>query len=174
MFDLSKGALKSFSTLAAAALVFGLGEAFVTSSSAAMVADMCKARPFGTAMGVFGTIFDVGHASGPILSGILVGAWGYFPTFAVRIERQSVARPLKPGRWHQLRLEIVDRHLTAFLNGEPAMTFDADRSLAGYVGLWTKADSVTWFRNFEVTQSGVGIGLDLFKDLKRTPTEKAE
>jgi MFS family permease len=75
--------LKSFSTLSAAALLFGLGEAFVTSSSAAMVADMCKARHFGTAMGVFGTIFDVGHASGPILSGILVGAWGYFPAFAV-------------------------------------------------------------------------------------------
>ncbi|HEX5682371.1 MAG TPA: MFS transporter [Desulfobacterales bacterium] len=75
--------LKSFSTLSAAALLFGLGEAFVTSSSAAMVADMCKARHFGTAMGVFGTIFDIGHASGPILSGILIGVWGYFPAFAV-------------------------------------------------------------------------------------------
>lgn len=28
-------------------------------------------------MGVFGTIFDVGHASGPILGGLLVGALGY-------------------------------------------------------------------------------------------------
>jgi len=75
--------LKSFAALSAAALLFGLGEAFVTSSSAAMVADMCKARHFGTAMGVFGTIFDVGHASGPILSGILIGAWGYLPAFAL-------------------------------------------------------------------------------------------
>jgi pyruvate,water dikinase len=89
-----------------------------------------------------------------------------------RIERQSVERPLKPGRWHQLRLEIVDRHLTAFLDGEPAMTFDADRSLAGYVGLWTKADSVTWFKDFEITKAGSDVRLDLFKDLKRTPTEK--
>jgi MFS family permease len=75
--------LKSFSTLSAAALLFGLGEALVTSSSAAMVADMCQARHFGTAMGVFGTIFDIGHASGPILSGVLIGVWGYFPAFAV-------------------------------------------------------------------------------------------
>ena len=42
-----------------------------------MVADLCKARHFGTAMGVFGTIFDVGHASGPIVSGLLVANLGY-------------------------------------------------------------------------------------------------
>ena len=58
-------------------LVFGLGEALVTSSSAAMVADMCKERHYGTAMGVFGTIFDIGHASGPILGGLLIGSLGY-------------------------------------------------------------------------------------------------
>jgi MFS family permease len=65
--------LKNFAALSAAALLFGLGEAFVTSSSAAMVADICRARNFGTAMGVFGTIFDFGHASGPILGGVLIG-----------------------------------------------------------------------------------------------------
>lgn len=75
--------LKNFATLAVAAFLFGLGEAFVTSASAAMVADMCQARQFGTAMGVFGTIFDVGHASGPIIGGVLVGAWGYFLSFAM-------------------------------------------------------------------------------------------
>lgn len=90
-----------------------------------------------------------------------------------RIERQSVERPFKPGRWHQLRLEIAGRHLTAFLDGEPAITYDADRSLAGYVGLWTKADSVTWFKHFEITKVGSDVRLDLFKDLKRTPTEKS-
>jgi MFS family permease len=69
--------LTGFWTLVPACLLFGFGEALVTSSSAAMVADLCKARHYGTAMGVFGTIFDVGHASGPILGGLLVGALGY-------------------------------------------------------------------------------------------------
>jgi MFS family permease len=69
--------LTGFWPLVLACLVFGFGEALVTSSSAAMVADLCKARHYGTAMGVFGTIFDVGHASGPILGGLLVGALGY-------------------------------------------------------------------------------------------------
>ena len=75
--------LAGFWPLLAASLVFGLGEALVTSSSAALVADLCQARQMGTAMGVFGTIFDVGHASGPILGGLLVGALGYGPAFAI-------------------------------------------------------------------------------------------
>ncbi|MCA1987391.1 MAG: MFS transporter, partial [Desulfovibrio sp.] len=64
--------LGGFWTLLAAALVFGLGEAFVTSSSAALVADICKKQHYGAAMGTFGTIFDIGHAAGPIISGVLV------------------------------------------------------------------------------------------------------
>lgn len=75
--------LTGFVPLMLAGMVFGLGEAFVTSSSAAMVADYCKAQHYGAAMGVFGTIFDVGHASGPILTGLLVASMGYGPAFAL-------------------------------------------------------------------------------------------
>ncbi len=75
--------LTGFVSLMLAGMVFGLGEAFVTSSSAAMVADFCKARHYGAAMGVFGTVFDVGHASGPIVTGLLVASLGYGPAFAI-------------------------------------------------------------------------------------------
>lgn len=73
--------LKDFYMLMLAAIVFGLGEAFVTSSSAALVADICKEKHFGTAMGTFGTIFDIGHASGPILAGILIAKFDYLYSF---------------------------------------------------------------------------------------------
>jgi MFS family permease len=63
----------SFSVLLLLAAVFGLGEAVVTSSAAALVADFCKEDNLGSAMGTFGTIFDVGHASGPLLAGLLIG-----------------------------------------------------------------------------------------------------
>ncbi|PIV67575.1 MAG: MFS transporter, partial [Nitrospirae bacterium CG01_land_8_20_14_3_00_44_22] len=69
--------LRDFYLLMLAAIVFGFGEAFVTSSSAALVADICKEKHFGTAMGTFGTIFDVGHASGPIVAGILIVRFDY-------------------------------------------------------------------------------------------------
>ena len=67
---------QSFGVLLALAALFGLGEAVVTSSGAALVADFCQADHLGAAMGTFGTIFDVGHAAGPLLAGALIGLWG--------------------------------------------------------------------------------------------------
>jgi DHA1 family multidrug resistance protein-like MFS transporter len=75
--------LKSFYLLMCTALVFGLGEALVTSSTAALVADFCHAKNFGAAMGTFGTIFDVGHASGPILAGVLLARFDYLTSFLI-------------------------------------------------------------------------------------------
>lgn len=60
--------------------VFGLGMAIVTPSTTALVADMCKAGNYGAAMGVFGTIWDIGEASGPILAGVLIAAFGDLAT----------------------------------------------------------------------------------------------
>lgn len=38
-----------------------------------MVADFFREDNIGSAMGVFGTLYDVGHATGPILAGLLIG-----------------------------------------------------------------------------------------------------
>lgn len=65
------------------ASVFGIGEAFVTSSSAAMVAELCKEQHYGAAMGTFGSIFDIGHASGPILAGLLLAHLSYQYSFLI-------------------------------------------------------------------------------------------
>jgi DHA1 family multidrug resistance protein-like MFS transporter len=67
---------QNFAILLALAFLFGLGEAVVTSSAAALVADFCQEDHLGSAMGAFGTIFDIGHASGPLLAGVLIGLWG--------------------------------------------------------------------------------------------------
>ncbi len=73
--------LHNFYLLLITATFFGLGEALVTSSSAALVADICEQRHFGTAMGTFGTIFDIGHAAGPIVAGLLLARMDYLQTF---------------------------------------------------------------------------------------------
>ncbi|ELR99560.1 MFS transporter [Gloeocapsa sp. PCC 73106] len=67
---------QSYSVLLLLAAIFGLGEAIVTSSAAALVADFCREGNLGSAMGTFGTIFDIGHASGPLLAGFLIGYLG--------------------------------------------------------------------------------------------------
>ena len=72
----------SFWILAALAVLFGLGEAFVTTSTGALVADLAKRESLGAAMGTFGTIADTGQASGPIIVGALIAWSGYLPAFA--------------------------------------------------------------------------------------------
>ncbi len=63
---------QSFWILAALAVLFGLGEAFVTSSSQALVSETCQGDALGAAMGVFGTVADTGQALGPIVAGLLI------------------------------------------------------------------------------------------------------
>lgn len=70
--------------------VFGLGMAIVTPSTTALVADLCKSGNYGAAMGVFGTIWDIGEATGPILAGAIIVAFGdletasaYFAAFGI-------------------------------------------------------------------------------------------
>jgi len=86
--------LTGFWPLLLAAAGFGFGEALVTSSGAALVADLSKERHFGTAMGTFGTIFDVGHASGPILAGLLIARFSYATSFLALAAILVLAVPL--------------------------------------------------------------------------------
>ena len=86
--------LENFYLLGMAALIFGLGEALVTSSSAALIIDICQEKHFGAAMGTFGTIFDIGHASGPILAGILIARLNYLLTFWIMAAMLLAAIPL--------------------------------------------------------------------------------
>jgi len=69
--------------LAVLAMIFGLGVAVVTSSTAAFVADLAQGTAHGAALGTLGTIMDVGHASGPIVAGLLIARFSYAPAFAI-------------------------------------------------------------------------------------------
>lgn len=75
--------LTSFWPLVAVSALFGLGVATVTPSTTALVADLVRAGRMGSAMGVFGTIWDTGEASGPVLAGLLIASFGYSPAFSL-------------------------------------------------------------------------------------------
>jgi len=62
---------------------FGFGEAVVSSSSSALVADSSEFKTLGAGMGMQGTIMDIGHASGPLLAGLLIGNLNYSVAFAI-------------------------------------------------------------------------------------------
>ena len=76
-------ALTSLWSLALVSALLGLGVAIVTPSTTALVADLVVASRMGSAMGVFGTIWDTGEASGPILAGVLIASLGYAPAFGL-------------------------------------------------------------------------------------------
>jgi Domain of Unknown Function (DUF1080) len=67
----------------------------------------------------------------------------------------GVKHPIAPGRWNNLNVSFTGAQITVFLNGE--RLFEADDATfqkPGKVGLWTKADSVTYFDNFTMSDKG--------------------
>lgn len=69
--------IQGYPLLLLVAGAFGFGEAVVTSSTTALVADLSHAGGLGAGMGLRGTIMDVGHAGGPLLAGLLIQQLGY-------------------------------------------------------------------------------------------------
>lgn len=71
----------SFVLLLALSILIGLSLSIVTSATSAAVADISRCEMRGSAMGVFGTIMDVGHSAGPLVSGMVVAFWGFKAAF---------------------------------------------------------------------------------------------
>ncbi|TKS60383.1 MAG: MFS transporter [Nitrospira sp.] len=73
---------------------FGFGEAVVSSSSSAFVADSSEFKTLGAGMGMQGTIGDIGHAAGPLLAGVLIANMNYAGAFTIIAGIQAAAAGL--------------------------------------------------------------------------------
>lgn len=71
-----------------------------------------------------------------------------------RVQRLEVDMPIASGIWCDLRVDTSGSEIKAFLNGNRIMTYQADKPLKGYIGLWTKADSVTLFNTLTMHEQG--------------------
>ncbi len=69
--------------LTASILVYAAGVATTTAATGAYITDITRRARYGAAHGVFGTIYDIGDALGPIASGFLVASAGYARMFQV-------------------------------------------------------------------------------------------
>lgn len=56
----------------------------------------------------------------------------------------------KIGEFHNMRVVAKGDHIQAYLNGKLFIDHHDSSFNSGYTGLWTKADAVTEFDNFEV------------------------
>ena len=62
-----------------------------------------------------------------------------------RIERKSAKVSIRKGQWHRLGVTVSAQDIRCTLGEETLIDYRADKAVAGHVGLWTKADSATWF-----------------------------
>jgi MFS family permease len=63
------------------AMVYGLGFATVVSSTPALIGDLASRASIGTAMGFLATVMDVGQMLGPLVTGVILAAFGYIGSF---------------------------------------------------------------------------------------------
>ncbi|MBF0497238.1 MAG: pyruvate, phosphate dikinase, partial [Deltaproteobacteria bacterium] len=71
-----------------------------------------------------------------------------------RFQRASIDRKIETGRWYYLKVKIDGADITCYLDDEPVLEYSALKLVQGHVGLWTKADSVTSFKELAITTAG--------------------
>ena len=76
-FSLAKG----FVALIGISVFFGFSQSIVTSATAAYIADLSKGENRGSAMGLLGSIMDIGHTTGPLVSGLIATWLGFGASF---------------------------------------------------------------------------------------------
>jgi pyruvate, water dikinase len=72
-----------------------------------------------------------------------------------RSQRVSVTEPIESQKWYELAVEISGRDIKGYLDGKMVLEYTAEKPVMGLAGLWTKADSVTYFDNLTIkTETG--------------------
>jgi len=71
----------SFPALLGLSIVFGLCLSVVMSATSAYIADLSSPEARGSAMGLLGSVMDLGHTTGPLLSGLVASSFGYGHAF---------------------------------------------------------------------------------------------
>jgi len=52
------------------------------------------------------------------------------------------------NKYHTIAIKVTNNKIYAYLNHKLYITYNLNKPISGYVGLWTKADSITEFKNF--------------------------
>ena len=73
----------------------------------------------------------------------------YYTERGSRKTLKYVDAPVAPGQWHTLRVDFAGTKIGVSLDGKRYIDFDDSHIVgSGAVGVWTKADSVTAFNDF--------------------------
>jgi len=75
--------VSSFTLFLLVSAILGLGMSLSTVATSAYVADIAQKEQIGASMGALSSTMDVGHAAGPLITGIIITAVGYTLGFFV-------------------------------------------------------------------------------------------
>jgi len=67
-----------------------------------------------------------------------------------RRQLQSSTVKIPKGKWHTLKVKNVGNHIQCWYDGKLYLDVTDGTFKSGKVGLWTKADAVTYFDDFEI------------------------
>lgn len=81
-----------------------------------------------------------------------VALWKYEKGERTVLAHGELHEQLPFGTWHTLTVTVAGRNVTAKVNNRFTVSHAIDRDVNGGVGLWTKPDSVTAFRQFAATK----------------------
>lgn len=59
--------------------------------------------------------------------------------------------PTPSRQWHKLKLEVRGPHVKGYLDGKLYLEHTLPKPVSGRVGVWSKADSVVYFDDYQVT-----------------------
>jgi pyruvate,water dikinase len=71
-----------------------------------------------------------------------------------RFQRARLPQKINTGEWYDLKVEVSGAIIRGFVNEELLLEYDAAKPVTGYVGLWTKADSVSFFQDLSIQVDG--------------------
>ncbi|MEW5745201.1 MAG: PEP/pyruvate-binding domain-containing protein [Nitrospirota bacterium] len=67
-----------------------------------------------------------------------------------RIKRVGAQETIRSGTWYELKVEVSGNRIRGCLDGRVVVEHTAEQPVEGFVGLWTKADSVTFFSEITI------------------------
>ena len=70
------------------------------------------------------------------------------------VKRGTENVPLELGTWHEIKVGVHGKQLTAYLDGKLLIEYALAEPVSGKVGLWSKTDSMSEFEAFTVTPAG--------------------
>ncbi|MFZ5453485.1 MAG: PEP/pyruvate-binding domain-containing protein [Thermodesulfobacteriota bacterium] len=73
-----------------------------------------------------------------------------------RFLRAKVLTPVTRGEWYEIAVAVQGNALKGYLNGELKLEYTADNFLQGFVGLWSRADSVSYYEGLAINAAAPG------------------